>query len=193
MELPWVRVLKEQLELGVVRQPLPGDGTLVHDDVVHDEHDAPRPTVEALEPVQQVDEQQRVLALCLRPHHLAGARIQCAGQVVLVVLARSRNPALPSPGHPGGADSRVEVDVGLVGIEHLTVGATIGQGVSNGLQALCLVRVANAQRRSRTPISEPQTLEPSSHRGGMDLHARALMQLDGQQLRTPATPEIAMV
>ena len=150
--------LREPLELGVVRQPLSGDGALVHGDVVHDEHDAPRPTLAALEPVQQVDEQQRVLALSLGPHHLAGARIQCAGQVVLLVLGRSRNPAQPFPGQPGRADSRVEVDVVLVGIEHLTVGPTIGQGVGNGLQALRLVRVANAQRRSCTPISESQAL-----------------------------------
>ena len=100
---------------------------------------------------------------------LAGARVQCADQLILLILARSGNHALPPPGHPGRADSRVEVDIGLVGIEHLTVRAAIDQGFGDHFQALQFVLVANAQRRSRSAITESEALEPSPHRGGMDL------------------------
>ena len=40
--------LEEQLELRVVDQPPPGEGTLVHDEVVHDEHDPPCPAMESV-------------------------------------------------------------------------------------------------------------------------------------------------
>ena len=50
--------LEEQLELRVLRQPPLGGGALVDDVVVHDEHDAPCPTVEALESVQKGAQRQ---------------------------------------------------------------------------------------------------------------------------------------
>ena len=47
--------LQEQFELGAVRHPPPGDGTLADDGVIHDEHGQPCPSVDALGPVQKVE------------------------------------------------------------------------------------------------------------------------------------------
>ena len=49
--------LEQQLELRVVRQPVPCDMTLVDNVVIDNEHDTPSPAVGALELVEQVDEQ----------------------------------------------------------------------------------------------------------------------------------------
>ena len=128
--------LKEQLEFRITRQPAPRDMTLMDDVVVDDEHDTPCPTVGALELIEQVDEQQGVFAFTLGPHHLAGARVQSAGEVVLLVLTRCRDSRLGASGHPRRTDSRVEVDVGFVGGEHLGVWVFIGQRLGNGTHSL---------------------------------------------------------
>lgn len=123
--------LEEQREFRIARQPASCDVALVNNVVIEDEHDAPRPAIGALELVEQVDEQQGVFSLALDPHHLAGARVQSAGEVVFLVLPRRWDSALGAARHPGQTDSRVEVDIGFVAKEHLGAGVFIGQCPGN--------------------------------------------------------------
>ena len=86
--------LEQKPELRVFRQPALRHLTLVDHVVVEDEHDGPGPAIRATKVLEQLQEQRRGLSVMFDPDHPAGVSMQGAGDVVLLILPRSRDRGL---------------------------------------------------------------------------------------------------
>lgn len=74
--------------------------------------------------IDESEEEARVLLLADDVDDLACPRVERTGHVPLHVLAGSEDDELLAPAHVGGADPRVQVDVGLVEMEDLILGVS---------------------------------------------------------------------
>ncbi len=84
---------------------------------------AHRGAVPPVHELQQLTEQPRVFALGARRVQQPCADVERAGEVEFLVLARRDDAALLAGKHPIAPESRVEMDVDFIGVEHGFFGA----------------------------------------------------------------------
>ena len=93
----------------------------------------------------------------------------------------------------GLENTRVEVDIGLIDVEHLGTRTPTGQGLVDGFQLPVFLGVTAVQGGAGTPPYEPQPWQQSANCRGMNLDAIDLTNHQGQQLRTPAGTQVAII
>lgn len=146
--------LEQQFEAGMARQPTLREAALVYLVIIEDEHDPPCRTIGTLQMIEQVNEQQRILARVLDPDQAPGAGVQGPRQVRLDILPRGRDHLLDALGHPGIPDLGIEVDIHFVHIEHGGARGAVGQTPADGAQAPGFVRVLRAQYGTGAAVTE---------------------------------------
>ncbi len=121
------------------------------DGVVENEWDALGAVIGCTQRFESLDEPHGGFRPMLDPHPLAGRRMQRTGNVVFVVLPRCRHAKrLAAPG-PTGADTPIEVDVGLIQIDPLVVLAPSQSAADSSHLAIFPLVWANPRRPSSPP------------------------------------------
>src|SRR6476646_3180014 len=135
-------------------------------------------------------EQLRVAASVRRTHQQAArAPVERAGHVPLLVIARGYDLGLAATFHPAGADLGVEVHIHLVLEEGRFVSGQRMQQSANLLHFLGVIRVIQAERRSRPAPHESQLPQASANRFAAQPLTGLPSQCFGQQLARPARTE----
>jgi hypothetical protein len=101
--------------------------------VVDDEMNSSTAWVECCELPEKRAEELAGLAAVADPNDVSGASVECAGEVVLLVLAWGDDDALRAGQHPVSADLGIQMNVHLIGeIDGLALGAARGPPSDRG-------------------------------------------------------------
>ena len=132
----------------------------VNDVVVEHEMNTLGATVSAAEVVEELSEDHRVLVLRHAVDDSPGASVESTEYVALHVLSRSQHHRLMPPFQIGRTDLRIEMNVGLVLIEHLVFGRSLRDNFLYLIQGLASTSYWNSQPRARSSTRIPATQRP---------------------------------
>ena len=172
-------------ELGYPFLGLPG---FMDDVVVQDEVELFRPAVGCHESFQESQKQAGVLAKGFRVDDFARSRIKCSGQISLLILARSQDDHLPPLLHVAGADSGVQIHVGLIDVkDFLPAGAPPDQATDPGQDAPSAPH-RDAQAGTRPAPATSHFQEQGADVAGTELDSDFPVDFLGQKFQGPCGP-----
>src|SRR6185437_180003 len=137
--------------------------------------------------MKELAEERSVLLLCASRVEPAGAHVESAGQIKLLVLSRRHDSSLVPSKHPVATDLRVEVEVDLIGLEHWLLGAgalvETPDICENALS--CVARPWAKHDRLRHAEPGPDMCERTAHRADRHVRPTIVAHLETEQLARP--------